>query len=125
MGIEVHAGWDADVRKEGPFDLPTNLNLLRAPPGSGVFPFCTKWEYCRDPSDPILWQVVTIGHVIGRLSRTNSLLEKLASRKKVILRTGLQTPTDVFTEASQSQSQSSLKYYRYSNYRFQLKYLQY
>jgi hypothetical protein len=40
----------------------------------------SKWEYCQDPSyaklKTILSQVVTWRHVMGRLSRTNSLLTR-------------------------------------------------
>jgi pimeloyl-ACP methyl ester carboxylesterase len=76
----------------------------------------TQWEYCQDPDYPklktILSQVVTWRHVMGRLSRTNSLLTRSgeASRLKVILSTGLPTPTGVVTEGSHDMSRADYIY---------------
>jgi hypothetical protein len=49
---------------------------------------------------------------MGRLSRTNSLLTRSgeASRMKVILSTGLQTPTGVITERSHDTSRADYIY---------------
>ena len=76
----------------------------------------TEWEYCQDPGyaklKTILSQAVSWRHVMGRLSRTNSLLSLSgeASRLKVILSTGLPTPTGVVTAGSHDTSRADYIY---------------
>ena len=75
-----------------------------------------EWEYCQDPGyeklKRILSQVATWRHVMGRLSHTNALLTSSgeASRLKVILSTGLRTPTGVVTEGSHDASWADYVY---------------
>jgi hypothetical protein len=76
----------------------------------------TEWEYCQDPGyaklKTMLSQAVTWRHVMGRLSRTNSLLTRSgeASRLRVILSSGLPTPTGVVTEGSHDKSHADYIY---------------
>jgi Lecithin:cholesterol acyltransferase len=75
-----------------------------------------EWEYCQDPDyaklKTMLSQAVTWRHLMGRLSRTDSLLTRSgeASRLKVILSTGLPTPTGVITEGSHDASRADYIY---------------
>jgi pimeloyl-ACP methyl ester carboxylesterase len=76
----------------------------------------TEWEYCQDQGyaklKTLLSQAVTWRHVMGRLSRTNSLLTRSgeASRLTVILSAGLPTPTGVVTEGSHDASRADYIY---------------
>ena len=75
-----------------------------------------QWEYCQDPKQGklrgILSQVATWRHVMGRLSHTNRLLTRSGapSRLRVILSTGLRTPTGVVTEGSSDASRANYLY---------------
>lgn len=76
----------------------------------------SEWEYCQDPGYPklktMLSQAVTWRHVMGRLSFTNSLLTRSGetSRLRIILSTGLPTPTGVVTEGSHDTSRAEYIY---------------
>jgi Alpha/beta hydrolase family len=76
----------------------------------------TEWEYCQDPGyaklKTMLLRAAAWRHVMGRLSRTNSLLSRSgeAPRLKVILSTGLPTPTGVVTESSHDTSRADYIY---------------
>jgi hypothetical protein len=86
-------GWIKDRKKEGRKHIEA-----------------AEWEYCQDPGyeklKRILSQVAAWRHVMGRLSLTNALLTRPGepSRLKVILSTGLRTPTGVVTGGSHDAS---------------------
>jgi hypothetical protein len=75
-----------------------------------------EWEYCQNPGyeklKRILSQVAAWRHVMGRLSHTNAQLTSSgeASRLKVILSTGLSTPTGVVTKGSHDASWADYVY---------------
>jgi pimeloyl-ACP methyl ester carboxylesterase len=76
----------------------------------------TEWEYCQDPDLPqlqkMLAQVRDWRLRMGSLSYTNTLLSRPGepSRLKVIIGTGLKTPTGIITEGAHD---SSLARYTY------------
>jgi hypothetical protein len=92
-------GWLKDIKKEGRKHIEA-----------------AEWEYCQDPGyeklKRILSQVAAWRHVMGRLSHTNALLTRSgeSSRLKVILSTGLRTPTGVVTEGSHDASRADYVY---------------
>jgi hypothetical protein len=92
-------GWLKDFKKEGRKHIEV-----------------AEWEYCQEPGyeklKRILSQVAAWRHVMGRLSHTNALLTSSGepSRLKVILSTGLRTPTGVVTEGSRDASWADYVY---------------
>jgi pimeloyl-ACP methyl ester carboxylesterase len=74
------------------------------------------WEFCQDPGygklKALLSQVAAWRHVMGPLSRTESLLTRSgqSSRLRLVLSTGVKTPTGVISEGEHDAAQA---YYIY------------
>lgn len=75
-----------------------------------------QWEYCQDVGyaklKAILSQVRAWREVMGRLSRTESLLTRSGepARLRIVLSTGLKTPNGVVTQGMHDESQAGYTY---------------
>ncbi len=75
-----------------------------------------RWEYCQDSSytklKAILAQVSAWRHIMGPLSHTENLLTRFGetSRLRVVLSTGLKTPTGVITQGAHDEAEGSYTY---------------